>query len=242
MRETLSAYVYTIHKKVQYLYTFIQSTEVKNGIITCKSSNTDEYSNYMISWNEYAQCPCRHSHDLDFQCEHELKHDGCFIAEKFGTRWLQNHVYDKMHSTTTNPDTEYDCFLNNDDVYHNFDASSNTNIEEEDEGDLDGNELQNETVLSHKAMYAMANTKFATTWCLINSNKKLQSTFISALDQLIDRTRNNKSIDIESWVDNIPPDNFGKNVGEPVPDMVLVLPRSRSMTRYKGGCEQQQVV
>ena len=91
-------------------------------------------------------------------------------------------------------------------------------------------------------MYVIANTKFATMWRLIDSNKKLQSIFISASDQFIDRTQNNKSIDIESWVDNIALENFSNNVGEPVPGMVSILPRSRSTSRYKGGREQQQAV
>ena len=188
----LSAYAYIIHKKLQRSYTFIQSAEVKNGIITCKLLNTDDYTKHTISWNENAQCPCSRSHDLDFQCEHELKHDGCFLAEKFGTRWLQNHVYNKMHSTPMNPNAEDDYSQKNVDIYHNFDDGFNTNIEEEDEGGLDANKLRNGTVLLHKAMYDMADTKFARMEHLIDSNKKLQSTFISALDQFINRTRNNE--------------------------------------------------
>ena len=79
-------------------------------------ANHQKYSNHTISWNENTRCSCRRSHDLNFQCEHEHKHDGCFIAEKFGTRWLQNHVYDKIHSTPMNPNTEDDYSQNNDDV------------------------------------------------------------------------------------------------------------------------------
>ena len=70
---------------------------------------------------------------------------------------------------------------------------------------------------------------------LIDNNKKLQSTLISALDQFIDRPRQNKSIDIQSWVDNIAPDNLTQNADRPVPGKVSVLPKSRSTGRFKGG-------
>ena len=86
-------------------------------------------------------------------------------------------------------------------------------------------------------MFGMAQIKAATMWRLIDSNKKLNSTFIFALDQVIDRTWKNKSIDIQSWVDDIAPDNFTQNAQQSVPGMVLVLPNSRSIGRYKGAQE-----
>ena len=88
----------------------------------------------------------------------------------------------------------------------------------------------------------MANTKFATMWRLIDSNKKLQNTFISALDQFIDCTRQNQSIHIQLWVDDIAPDTLTQNADRPVPRMVSALPKSRSTGRYKWTREHRQVV
>ena len=79
-------------------------------------------------------------------------------------------------------------------------------------------------------------------WRLIDSDKKLQSAFISALDQFIDRTQQNQSIHIQSWVDNIAPDNLTQNADRPMSGMVSVLPKSRSTGRYKGTMEHRQVV
>ena len=77
-----------------------------------------------------------------------------------------------------------------------------------DQGDLRINNLVNDSIAPCVVMFAMAITKFATMWRLIDSNKKLQSTFISELDQFIDRTQQTKSIHIQSLVGNIAPDNL----------------------------------
>ena len=108
MPKNLSAHAYNIHnKEVQKAYTLIQSTEVKDGTIICKPIDTLLTSKHtIIKWNENACCPCPCSHNLDFQCEHELKYDGRFIADKLGSQWLQNHVYDKMHPVQIFQDTQ----------------------------------------------------------------------------------------------------------------------------------------
>ena len=88
--------------------------KVKDGtIIYSKSGNIDQFSQNTISWPENAHCLYSHSRDLDFQCEHELRHDIFFIVEKFLSRWLQNYVYDKIHSAQTNHNSEEDYTLNN---------------------------------------------------------------------------------------------------------------------------------
>ena len=125
-----------------------------------------------------------------------------------------------------------DLFDNRFDVATNSDARDN----------LSFNNSGNDTIVTRRFMFAMANTKFATIWWLIDSDKKLQNTFISALNQFIDWTRQNKTINIQSWGDNNAPDNLTQNTDRPVPGMVLVLPNSRSTGRYKGAREHRQVV
>ena len=127
-KNALSAYAYTIHNEdVQNAYTLIQSIEVKDGIIICKSINALTSKQTIIKWKENERCPCPCSHDLDFQCEHKLKDDGRFISDKFGSRWLQNHVYDKMHYVPTFQDTQEECSINdidnNNDVGNEFDTT-----------------------------------------------------------------------------------------------------------------------
>ena len=131
-------------------------------------------------------------------------------------------------------DTQEPCSINdintNNDLCNEFD----TNISVEDHGDLQYNEQVNNLFISHKAIYATANTKFSTMWRLVDSNKKLQNSFISALDQFIERTLQNKSIDIQSWVYKIASDTSALNIRQPVPGMVSVLPTSRYIGRYTG--------
>ena len=84
----LSAHTYKNHRKVQKTLTFVGSIQVRNGRIIYKTVCSKSRSQLTYSWSENERCPCKRSHNLNFQCEHELKLDVRFIAEKFSTRWL----------------------------------------------------------------------------------------------------------------------------------------------------------
>ena len=103
-----------------------------------------------------------------------------------------------MHSVTNNQNAVGECPINDIENSDQFDNGFEMAIDGEDQGDLPFNNLVNDSIVPRKIMFAMATIKFATMWRLIDSDKKLQSTFISALDQFIDRTRQNQSIDIQS--------------------------------------------
>ena len=101
-----------------------------------------------------------------------------------------------MHSVTTNQNEAGDYFVNDietsDLVDNGFEMATNS----EDQGGLPFNNSGNDSIVPCKVMLAMANTKFATMWRLIDSDKKLQNKFIFALDQFVNLTRQNQSIHI----------------------------------------------
>ena len=76
MPTNLSVHAYNSHnREVQKAYILIQSTKVKDGTIICTSINDLISKQTIIKWNKNAHCPCLCSHDVDFQCEHERKHE-----------------------------------------------------------------------------------------------------------------------------------------------------------------------
>ena len=94
-----------------------------------------------------------------------------------------------MYSVLINYNAAEDCSVNNFDNNENLDNEFDIAFYGEDRhGDLLPNGSVNDLLLSHKPMYKMANAEFAPMWCLIDSNKKFQSAFISELDQFIDHT------------------------------------------------------
>ena len=97
-----------------------------------------------------------------------------------------------MNSATTNQNKTDDCSLNDTETKDLFDDGFDIAANSDGQGNLPFNNSGNGTIVPHKVMFAMANTKFATMWRLIDSDKKLQKMFISALNQFIDRTQQNK--------------------------------------------------
>ena len=95
----------------------------------------------------------------------------------------------KLYSATTNQNEADDCSVNNIETNDLFDNGFDIATNSDDQRDLPFNNSGNDTIVPRKVMFAMANTKFATMWQLNDSDKKLQNTFISALDQFIDRTQ-----------------------------------------------------
>ena len=281
-KKLLSQHAYTVHCIVQKQSKYMES-EVKDGIVYCYPAGSEGYMAQSVSWPLNKGCPCWRSHNLDFQCEHELKHDRLFIANKFGDRWLQDYQYAKINPSygnlvhtsskikdpvlgftgievdgegeggdtlnaggeTVNDDFDFGGI---DNAADDVDFGGNNNAADEDhvernyleDGSIDIGLIDNKDEdISNRTLFAMAQSHFLTLWRLIEGDRKLQHSFIVMLNKSMDRAREGKDINIQSWIEKVhqPADAIAVNALDPVPGMKRVPSNGRSIGRYKSGRE-----